>query len=197
MATSLIDLRHARNSAPDDLPRLQAYLAQLIGEQFRLARVSYGDELTLHFGELRPARSPKLKGRLFGTYILGFRGSPWVLKSDKGSLALSAGIELHNLPNIGGKLIRKEELERDPLIQAGSRVVAAAVFPVEPVHGIGLQLQFSDGCSVLILPTESDVDAPDDANLPEIADWELLSPNGLLSAGPGPNWSFKPSSKSE
>ena len=34
-------------------------------------RVSYGDELTLHFGDLRPARSPKLKAKPYGAYILG------------------------------------------------------------------------------------------------------------------------------
>ena len=49
MTTNLIDLRQAREAAPDNIPGLYAYLAQLVGESFRFARVSYGDELTLHF----------------------------------------------------------------------------------------------------------------------------------------------------
>jgi hypothetical protein len=40
MDTNLIDLRPARRSASDDLRGLEGYLAQLIGEPFRLARVS-------------------------------------------------------------------------------------------------------------------------------------------------------------
>lgn len=52
------------DTAPDNLSDLQVYLAQLVGEPFRFARVSYGDELTLHFGDLRPSRSPKV-GKFF------------------------------------------------------------------------------------------------------------------------------------
>ena len=50
MGTHLIDLRQARKRSPDDVAGLYSYLAQLVGEPFQFARVSYGDELTLHFG---------------------------------------------------------------------------------------------------------------------------------------------------
>ena len=66
METHLIDLRQAQEPSHGALSVLAAYLAQLVGEPFRLARVSYGDELTLHFGDLRPGRSPKLKHKLYG-----------------------------------------------------------------------------------------------------------------------------------
>jgi hypothetical protein len=195
MTTSLIDLRQARNASADNLGELQAYLTQLIGEPFRFARVSYGDELTLHFGDLRPAHSPKLKGRNYGAYILGVRGSPWVLKSGAEPLVLTSGINLGELPSGFGKLIRKEEFETDPFICPESRVLSVAPFVVKPANAFGLQLRTSDGSALLILPTVPE-EEPDDETIPEIAvaDWELVSPGGILNAGPGLNWSFKPSS---
>src|SRR5437016_4352398 len=115
-----IDLRQARNAAPDDPPALQTFLTQLVGEPFRFARVSYGDELTLHFGDLRPACSPKLRKKPYGAYILGARGSPWVLKSGSEPLVLTAGLDLLSVPNGLGRSVSKEELEANPLIQPES-----------------------------------------------------------------------------
>jgi hypothetical protein len=194
--TNLIDLRQARTATPDNLPGLQAYLALLVGEPFRFARVSYGDELTLHFGDLRPARSPKLRGRLYGAYVVGARGSPWVLKSGSEPLVLTAGVDLGNVPSELGKPVSKKELESNPLIQPESRVLSVTPFVVKPVNGFGLQIRVSDGSTLLILPAMPDVEEPDDETLPELADWELSSPGGFLSAGPGLVWSFTPSSDS-
>lgn len=192
MTVNLIDLRQAKLSA-DDLPSLHASLAPLVGEPFRFARVSYGDELTLHFGDLRPAKSPKLKKQLYGTYILGLRGSPWILKSGSEALVLTAGV----LTSVGldglGKPLDKEELESGQFIDPESRVLAATPFVVKSVSGFGLELRMSDGSVLLILPTIPGPDEPEDEGLPELADWELLSPRGLLSAGPGLKWSFEPS----
>lgn len=194
MTTHRIDLRQAPNASPDRLSDLQAYLTPLLGEPFRFARVSYGDELTLHFGEIRPARSPKLRNKPYGSYILGVRGSPWMLKSGSEPLVLTAGIDGESLPTGLGKPIRKEELEANPPIPPQSRVVAATPFVVKPINGFGLQLRFADGSALLILPTLAEA-AAEEADLAiEVADWELASPQGLLSAGPGLKWSFKPSS---
>ena len=192
MTTHLIDMLQLRNASPDNLSDLQACLTQLVGESFRFARVSYGDELTLHFGDLRPARSPKLRNKPYGAYILGVRGSPWVVKSGSEPLVLAAGINGENLPSGLGKPIRKEELEANPLIPPESRVLMVTPFFVKPVNGFGLQLRFSDGSTLLILPTLAESES-DEASLEiALADWELSSPQGLLSAGPGLNWSFKP-----
>ena len=193
---NLIDLRQARAAAPDNLPGLQAYLAQLLGEPFRFARVSYGDELTLHFGDLRPARSPRLKGQLYGAYVVGARGSPWLLKSGAEPLVLAAGVDLGNVPTGLGKPVSKEEVETNPLIQPESRVLSVTPFVVRPVNGFGLQIRASDGGTLLLLPALPEVEEPDDEGLPRLADWELSAPGGLLSAGPGLLWSFKPSSGS-
>ena len=76
MGPHLIELRPASGPSSVDVSGLYGYLAELIGEPFRFARVSYGDELTLHFGDVKPVCSPKLKGKLYGSYILGVARRP-------------------------------------------------------------------------------------------------------------------------
>ena len=184
--TNLIDLRVTR-SATDDLPGLQGCLAQLVGEPFRHARVSYGDELTLHFGDLRPAKSPKLTGKPYGAYIFGARGSPWVLKSGTAPL-----VQIANRDGDAGQPTRNEDLEANPLVAPDARVMSARAFAVGTADAWGVELRFSDGSSLRVLPTLPGADDPADAALPALADWELASPAGLLSAGPGRAWSFQP-----
>jgi hypothetical protein len=191
MTTNLIDLRRPCESSGDDLPGLQAYLAQLVGEAFRLARVSYGNELTLHFGDLRPARSPKRNGQPYGAYILGMRASPCVLKAGTEPLVIASGVLNPLVPSEYARPIGKEELESSSFIAPDSRVMAATPFVVEPADSFGLHLRMSDGSGLLVLPTASEDDDVD-GGLPVLAAWELLSPGGLLSAGPGRKWSFAP-----
>lgn len=193
MGTEQTDLRQACEPSSDDITHLYARLAQLVGEPFQFARVSYGDELTLHFGDLKPAHSPKLKAKLYGAYILGLRGSSWVLKSGTEPVVVDGGALLDLATSALGTPLRKEELESRPMIELGSRVLSASPFIVKPIDGLGLQLRFSDGSTLSVLPTLPEPDDLGDEGLPELADWELLSPNGLLSAGPGLEWSFEPS----
>jgi hypothetical protein len=193
MSQFMQELRQDVQQSTDDVLGLQTYLAPLVGEPFRLARVSYGDELTLHFGDLHPSRSPKLPGYLYGAYLLGVRGSAWIIKSGSESLAVTAGLFPDSLPVDLGKPLSNQDFEKNPIIQTESRVVEANPFPIKPINGFGLQLRFSDGSSLLILPTPPEAYEPGDEALPELADWELLSPRGLLSAWPGLHWSFKPS----
>ncbi len=140
MDTNLIDLRQAHQQPSDDLRGLGRYLAQLVGEPFRLARVSYGDELTLHFGDLRPARSPKLKSKPYGAYILGLRASPWVLKPGSEPVVVNGGALLDADATALGTPLGKEELESQTLIEPESRVISATPFIVRPANGFGLQL---------------------------------------------------------
>jgi hypothetical protein len=91
-AVGMIDLRQPQDASRDTAEGLSACLAPLIGEPFRFARVSYGDELTLHFGDLRPARSPKLKDKTYGSYVLGVRASLWLLKSGAEPIVVASGI---------------------------------------------------------------------------------------------------------
>lgn len=190
MMATLIDFRLGRAASPGDHAGLQCHLAQLIGEPFQFARISYGDELTLHFGDLRPGKSPKSRGRLYGEYALGLRASHWLLKS--GSEPMLMVGDPSGVGNATGDTLRKEQLEANPLIHPGSLVVSVRPYPVLPMDTLGLHLQTSDGSRLVVGSSRESVDEPGDAPLPELADWELLSPAGLLSAGPGPNWSFKP-----
>ena len=196
METNLIDLSQEQKAFGADLPGLFGYLAQLVGEPFRFTRVSYGDELTLHFGDLRPARSPKLRDKPYGAYIVGLRGSPWVLKTGSQPVVLAAFEVFNPLPPHFGTPLGKEELESGRFIEPESRVLKATPFVVKPVDGFGLELRISDGSTLIALPTVQQSDGPEDEGLPRLADWELSSPFGLLSAGPGLEWSFKPSEDS-
>src|SRR5258708_747840 len=135
---SLIDFRQKPELPEDALPSLQAQLLQLVGEPFRFARVSYGDELTLHFGDVRPGRMPKTKHKLYGAYILGLRASPWLMKSDE--WLISAGVVPVPVPPSAGKQLTKEELENGGYIKSGSRVLAATAFTVKPAEAYGLQI---------------------------------------------------------
>ena len=192
MGANLIDLRQAREPSHDGLSGLHGYLAQLVGEPFRFARVSYGDELTIHFGDLRPARSPSLKNKPFGAYVLGMRGSSWVLKAGLEPVVITSGtVSDPPLPR-AGRPLSKEELEAGNFVEPESRVLAATPFVVHSVDGFGLELRMSDGTSLLVLPTIAEPDEPGDEGLPELADWELSTPRGLLSAGPNLEWSFAP-----
>jgi hypothetical protein len=161
----------------------------LIGEPFRFSRISYGDELTLHFGDLRPAQSAKLKAHPYGTYILGLRASPWLLKSGSESMAIiTVGVNPDTA--LTGTPMTKEEIEADPIIRRDSHVVAVTPFLFKQSNAIGLRLATADGSTLFVLPNDTERDEVLDETTPQIADWELITPNGLINAGPGPRWSF-------
>jgi hypothetical protein len=154
--------------------------------------MSYGDELTLHFGILRESRSTKLRDRRYGTYILSFRGSPWVLKVGRQPEVLGSWFGYQRLePRAAPRVLTKNDLERELLVEEGARVVLASPYLWKVVGGIGLHLVMSDGTTVSAIPTGPD--EPDDAPWPELASWELLGPHGLLKVGPGVTWEFVPS----
>ena len=124
MSATLIDFRQSRNPSGHDLDGLASVLAVLMGEPFQFARVSYGDELTLHFGELRPAKSPKLMGKMYGAYVLGVRASTWLLKSGTVPVVVGAGF-----PQAFGQPISKEALEAGTFVEPGSRIAEANASP--------------------------------------------------------------------
>lgn len=190
MQTSRINFRSTAPTSPDSLSELSTLLTQLIGEPFRFSRVSYGDELTLHFGDLRPAQSTKLKSHLNGAYILGLRASPWFLKSGSDPMAIiTAGVNPDTPPT--GIPMTKEQIEADPLIRRDSHVVAVTPFLLKQSDAVGLRLSTADGSTLSVLPNDTERDEDSDDSLPPIADWELITPNGVIEAGPGVRWSFR------
>jgi len=193
-----VDLRGVEKNATD-LPSLQAYLQQLVGQPFLHFRFSYGDELSLHFGSERPYASAKMKHLTKGSYILGTRASKWLLRSETRSVVVLGGKEVETQFTSPLKPLSREELESSGIIQRGSQIVGANAmsfnfpevsgFPDAPTCGFGLSLHFSDGSSILVAPEAS----ADDHEV-QIADWELFTPyERFLRVGPGLHWSYLPS----
>jgi hypothetical protein len=180
-----VDLREVRESAAGDLDGLAGFAQQLVGQPFLFARPSYGDELTLHFGQLREPTSAKVK-RPRGSFVLTLRGSVWQIDPGAGSnLVLS--------DTLTGTPLDLSALESHPPVTAGSLTVAVRPFADPESGGFGLYLAFSDQSRVVIRPDVSDLITEADPDLPRLADWELFTPHDrVLRVGPGANWSYTP-----
>src|SRR5688572_25629015 len=150
--TSVIDLRGIRQPSVGDLATLRSYVSQLEGQPYLFARVTYGEELNLHFGELQEFRSPKLRRREKGSYVLAVRGSAWCLHSFPEACLFLSGFspaEAQPAPATNG---RSQDLEKLTLFEPGARVLAADIFTAHPHWGIELSLTLSDGSTFHIIP---------------------------------------------
>jgi hypothetical protein len=194
MSLTLIELTTAASGNGDCLAELNSYLAPLRGEIFRFFRVSYGYELTVHFGALRPARSEKLQHLRYGAFILGVRASQWALWADGASnpRLLVANSTSNTDPTQGRSLTTK--LENGEFLPTGCRVSSLIAFSFSPTLGFGLEIEFSEGSVLKIFPTDEaeSVEATEGSGQDAVADWELFSPHGFLRAGPGDTWSYDP-----
>lgn len=190
MTATLIDLGRPRRSPPDDAAGLRAYLLPVVGEQFLFARVGYADELAIHFGTPQDAKHPKLRaaGVRYGSFVLSLRGSAWLLKSGPQPSVYAAGVEIDGIPPDTGRPVTREEIEAGAFVEFGTRVAAAVPFRFRTVPGYGLELALTDGTTLIVFPVAGDP-APD---LPPVADWELTTPRGVVSVGPGAEWKFDP-----
>lgn len=177
-----VDLRSIEQNATD-AALLQSYLQQLIGQPFLLLRFSYGDELSLHFGQSIPYPSPKMQHRFKGSYILGTRASQWFMRAGSRTVYVR---DLEDVPSSKAATpITKAELESSSPFQVGAQIVRARAIP--HAVGFGLEIGFSDGASIWINPGGDY----------EVADWELFTPfERYLRAGPGRSWSYFPSRSS-
>jgi len=172
---------------------LHVYLAQLTGEPFLFARISYGDELTLHFGQIRESASPKLKDRRYGAYVVSFRGSDWIFKSGQTPVILGSMFGRHVLDGLSDpRAMTKNEIRQGGMVEEGSRVVTATPFVWGRVGGTGIQLVMSDGSTIVAIPESPEAVHESADGFPELASWELLGPYGILKVGPGVKWEFAP-----
>ena len=163
----------------------------LVGLPYLFSRLTYADEVTIHFGEERRHTHPKLSGKVRGTHIVSLRGSAWLLRSEVKSIVIGSGFSSLMGPIGVVSKYNMTALESGALIEPNATVVKATPMAVEPLNAIGLTLELSDGSMFLILPTAPDASDADD--LPEPADWELLTPTRLLRVGPGSNIEINPS----
>ncbi len=115
-----------------------------------------------------------------------------MIKSGAQALAAQAGLLPEELAGASRQPLTPADLAAGPLVSPDARVVAASPFVFEAVLGYGLELVLSDGSRITILPSAAEPPEPGDEALPEIADWELLSPQGSLKVGPGTKWTFTP-----
>jgi len=200
MSATLVDLTAPHDG--DDLGELGGYLQLLVGEPFLFARISYGDELTLHFGSKREARNARLRemGLQYGSVILSARGSGWHLKSGVQPVIVTTLLSREFMERAA--LISKEELSTREFVARGARVLSAAPVPVPyPTNAVGLSLDLSDGSALFVVPDgdggEEDDTDPDwaeaRATAPPLSDWELSTPRGTLRVGPGRSWRFEES----
>ena len=187
MNTAEIHLESSGTS-PEVPEELRSELRTALGGlPYLFARVSYGDELTLHFGSERAHVSPKLTGKVRGTHVLSVRGSAWLLQSGIRPVMVGCGVMPMAHPPGALKPFNVTALESGALIGQGAKVTEAVPLAVEPFNAIGLSLRLDDGSSFTVLPTLP----TDNDSLPEPADWEVLTPTKILRVGPGSMYSIE------
>jgi hypothetical protein len=198
----VVDLKEIRYES-HDLADLQSLLKQLIGQAFRFFRVSYGDELRLHLGDLLTHPNPKLAKRPRGSYVVGARASSWILDSSPlSALLLSDSL---TAPGREGSINRVDikQVEAGGYIVPGSIVRNATAD--QSANGFSLQITFTDGSRAMILPDPAMYEHVPEGETPsqgeagtdmEISDWEILTPRSrILRVGPGNRWCYLDSEK--
>jgi len=166
--------------APKFFPELQASVDVIIGLPYLFSRVSYGDELTIHFGSERKHTHPKLAEKVRGSHVLSVRGSEWMLRSGIKPVIVGCGIAPISSDR---KPFNITALESGAFIGQSATVTKASPIPFLPMNSIGLILDLSDGSSFTIIPTPPCNGDDDDG--PEPSDWELLTATQWMHVGPG------------
>lgn len=128
----VIDLKAIRGPTAGELAELQGYLLQLEGQPFLFARVTYGDEFTLHFGTLQETVAKKTR-RTRGSYVLTARASSWRLHSMPLGRILYHGTLPANVPSTH---LSEQEFEGSALIAPDARVASADILGFHTPWGI-------------------------------------------------------------
>ena len=198
----LIDLKEIRHDG-SDLSDLQAMLKQLVGQPFLFFRVSYGDELRFHLGDLQSDSNPRMRGRTKGSYIVGARASLWMVYSAPQHV-LATSDDDRARPSETQAVARWVDIktiETGGFITPGSIITSAGADHSAP--GFSLRLHFSDGSTAYTRPApdpdevepDGEEGSPDVGGL-DIPDWEVLTTHQrILKVGPGPRWSYLDSTR--
>ena len=186
MTTATVINLRTRSKSGNDLPGLVAATQQLLGEPYLFARRAYADEVTFHFGTTEEYTLPKFGIRKRGSLVLSTRGSAWLLKSLAKQL-LATDWSPESLESLG-RPIADNDLDSGAIVDTGALVVSANPFVFEQIDSFALRILLSDGTHLTILPTPN---IPDDEGLPDISDWELLTPHDVLKVGPYLEWKLE------
>ena len=148
-----------------DLDKLKEIISGTLGATCWRASLSYGDELRLHIGTRLPYSQQAMAEEERGSWMLGTRGSPWMLECLSETLTTSED--------------DPEMLKRKLHHVEGSTIVAFETsYP-----DLAATITFNNKCKLALLPSTED-----DFGLPH---WELFTPYMmLLKVGPGAVWSY-------
>ena len=158
-----------------DLDKIKDLTSGIIGESCRKVYLGYGEELKLDIGaqidiDLSSRKHTRIvKSAAWG---LGSRGTGWKLFNRDGMLIT----EYHETTNteLYDEIQEKIQLLVDTQVQK-----FAPTYP-----NLGVEVAFSNGCKLFILPTEED-------NKWDVSYWELAMPHGWLDVGPQLQWTYK------
>jgi hypothetical protein len=134
-----------------DVAQLKEVVKAIIGECCWRAQLSYGDELTLHFGAKIPYSQRSMAGRSKGSWILGTRATAWRLDCDQALWVTSAD---------SLDVIREK-------IQAIANTTVTEFEPTYP--DLGLHVMFDKRYQLTLLPKKKE-----ENDLPH---WELFFPD--------------------
>lgn len=149
-----------------DLGVVHTIVDRLIGKTCWQVRFSYGDELTLHFGDRVSYAQPSMANMEKGSWILGTRGTSW---------------QLSRAPNCIVNSDATPEIMRENVLQIeGLALMALDInYP-----SLGLILTFGEQLQLSVLPSLED----DNYDLPY---WELFTPEQyVLKVGSKLIWSY-------
>ena len=184
----LLDLKDEIQKTTD-LGLLSLVLQGLTGEKCLGAKLSYADEFQLHFGELQPARHPKMLNHLRGSWILTTRASSWRAWLPKLGVLVTSGISWER-PEWPAKDLSVQEMVsmvNTKLNGIEVRFVDVGWFHPSSPLSPGLVLGFADGSRFELAPDPEELMDQDEP----IADWELFTPyKTYLRVGPGVIWSL-------
>ena len=162
---------HSSEVQSHDCERLRFCLEQLIGEPFLNFKFSYGDELSLNFGQPCSSKSSKLKHFAQGSYVVSTRASKWqFIHSDV--LSDFSVTRFALLPLIPTFIRRssspstKRELEKSSIPKDGCHIKLVNTYISN--SAFGLVLVFSDDSGFSIWPSSSNKQNTNGAD--EIAD---------------------------
>ena len=152
----------------EDQGEIQEILSSLIGQLCWSIRFGYGEELLLDIGRRVPYQNPHLKDKLHGEWMIGSRGSDWVITANDLIVISSSDT-----------LISASEKLKD--IVNGTLVTITFDVP-----SLGLTIAFDNDYTLSIVPNLSN--EPDDLEY-----WEIIGNNGLfLTVGPKTSWRYQP-----
>jgi hypothetical protein len=152
---------------PSDLNQLLQIMNGLIGETCWKAKLSYGDELTLHIGEKIPYSQKSMAGKEKGAWILGTRATQWQL-------------------NCLDKVVVSSEDDPELIKNKISIIKENTITNVQISYpNLILTVSFENKCDLILFPNKEDVDLPY---------WEVFTPDQMvIKVGPGITWSIKSS----